>query len=220
MASRSTQISQDGSNIARPSQVFAKDGLLGAVVRDDVGNDGKGYVIVGLGNNEQVRIPVHLLTIEADGQYHIASDRTSLWQSNTALAADGTTIVVPVIAERLELGKRIVEMGKVRLQKLVHTREEVVDEPLLYEEIQVERIERNQMVDSSLPVRYEDDVMIVPVYEEVLVVEKRLFLKEELRITKRQATRHEPQTVTLREEQVVVERSDAASIPEDKPSHI
>jgi uncharacterized protein (TIGR02271 family) len=115
-------------------------------------------------------------------------------------------IVVPVVAEQLAIGKRVIETGKVRLQKRVHTREEVVDEPLLHEEVQVERVERNELVEAAGPVRYEGEVMVVPVYEEVLVLEKRLLLKEELRISKRTHTVQEPQTVTLREEQVVVKR--------------
>jgi len=48
--------------------------------------------------------------------------------------------------------------------------------------------------------------MIVPLLEEVLVVEKRLMLREEVRISKRRNETHRPQTVTLRKEDVNVER--------------
>lgn len=41
--------------------------------------------------------------------------------------------------------------------------------------------------------------------QEVLVVEKRLMLKEEWRVTQRQLTRHRPQLVPLRREELVVE---------------
>jgi stress response protein YsnF len=44
------------------------------------------------------------------------------------------------------------------------------------------------------------------VLEEVLVVEKRLLLKEEVRITKRRIETHMPQRVILRREEVAVER--------------
>jgi stress response protein YsnF len=40
----------------------------------------------------------------------------------------------------------------------------------------------------------------------VVVLEKRLKLVEEVRVTKQQITRHEPQNVTLRRQKVVVER--------------
>ena len=54
--------------------------------------------------------------------------------------------------------------------------------------------------------RQEGDVTIIPIYEERLVVEKRLVLKEELHIRKEQQEVHDPQQVTLRREYVDVER--------------
>jgi len=50
--------------------------------------------------------------------------------------------------------------------------------------------------------------MIVPILEEVVVVEKRLMLKEELHISKQRIETHKPQRVTLRSEEVNVERID------------
>jgi len=89
--------------------------------------------------------------------------------------------------------------------------EEIVDEPLLREEVSVERVPVNRVVDRPVPVRHEGDVMIVPVLEEVLYVEKRLLLKEELRISKRRVEEHAPQRVVLRKEEVIVERIDSRS---------
>jgi stress response protein YsnF len=62
-----------------------------------------------------------------------------------------------------------------------------------------------RLVEEAIPVRYEGDTMIVSVLEEVLVVEKRLMLKEELHIRKRRVERHQPQCVTLRHEEARVE---------------
>jgi stress response protein YsnF len=47
--------------------------------------------------------------------------------------------------------------------------------------------------------------MIIPLLEEVLVVEKRLPLKEELHLTKRRVETHKPQRVRLRREKAVIE---------------
>jgi stress response protein YsnF len=91
------------------------------------------------------------------------------------------------------------------VKKIVHEREEIVDEPLMKEEIHVERVMINRYVEAPVPVRQEDGVTIVPVMEEVLVVEKKLLLKEELRITKRTKTVREPQRVIVKIEEVLVE---------------
>jgi len=96
----------------------------------------------------------------------------------------------------------------VRIRKVVHEREEVVDEPLLDEEVEVERVSINRVVGEPVQIRYEGDIAIIPLHEEVLVVEKRLMLKEELHVAKRQVERRDPQKVSLRREEAVIERKD------------
>lgn len=116
-------------------------------------------------------------------------------------------LVVPVLEERAVIQRDIVESGRVRLSKTVHEHEEAINMTLQHEEVQVERVAINQFVadDASTPVvRYEGDTLIVPVVREVIV--KRLLLVEELRVTKHQVQTQETQNVTLRHEQVEVNR--------------
>ena len=116
---------------------------------------------------------------------------------------------MPVVAEIATLRKRSVDTGRgVRITKSVIEREEIVDEPLEHDELRVERVAVNQVVDpENLPsVRQEGDVTIVPVLEEIIVIEKRTLLKEELRITRVRREVHEPQRVVLRSEIVSAEK--------------
>jgi len=115
-------------------------------------------------------------------------------------------IVVPVVEEQLEVHKRTVDTGSVRICKVVQEREQVVDVPLEGEELSVERVAVDRFVKGPLEVRTEGDTTIIPVVEEVVVVERRWKLKEELRVTRRRRTVSEPQRVTLRREEAVVER--------------
>jgi len=62
------------------------------------------------------------------------------------------------------------------------------------------------MIDEAPEIRHEGDTTIIPVLEEVLVVEKRLILREELHIIRRREEHRDPQKVTLRKENVEVER--------------
>jgi stress response protein YsnF len=64
----------------------------------------------------------------------------------------------------------------------------------------------DRVVDVAPAVRTENDVTIVPVVEEVLVVEKRLVLKEELHIRRKAETKPVEVPVTLRKQRAVVER--------------
>jgi len=118
--------------------------------------------------------------------------------------------VIPVIAEALHVERRERE-GRVRIRKIVHEHEQTVDEALRDERVTVERIAIGRRLDAPAGVRHDGEVMIVPVVEERLIVEKQLFLVEELHIRREVRTRHDPQRVTLRREEVVVERHDPAT---------
>jgi stress response protein YsnF len=72
----------------------------------------------------------------------------------------------------------------------------------------VERVEVNRFVDAPEAVRQEGDVTIVPVMEEVAVVQKRLRVKHELRLTRRRKTHEQTERVVLRNEEAQVLRSD------------
>ncbi|HTN83066.1 MAG TPA: DUF2382 domain-containing protein, partial [Sorangium sp.] len=114
---------------------------------------------------------------------------------------------MPVVAQELEVTKRTIESGRVRITKQVHERVEAVAEPLERERVFVERVAVNRVVTEPPATRQEGDTLIVPVVEEVLVVEKRLVLKEELHITRvRSVEMSPPERVTLRSEDVQVER--------------
>jgi uncharacterized protein (TIGR02271 family) len=130
--------------------------------------------------------------------------------------APTSTVVIPLAAESLEIGKRVVDTGRgVRVTKTVSEREELVDEPLEEDELRVERVPINQVLQPhETPVaRQEGDVTVIPVLEEVVVTEIRRMLKEEVRITRVRREVHKPQRVVLRSEQVSVERFDEAGNP-------
>lgn len=180
--------------------VIDGNGLRGVVSRDVPPHEegATAQVQVRLEDNRSVLVPARALIERDDGTFFLA-------QSLEEFRAGNGTVVVPAIEEELDVRKRKVGTGGVRVTKKVYEREELVDQPLLAQEVDVERVPINRLVESSVPIRYEGDTMIVPVLEEVLVVEKRLMLKEELRITKRQSETHQPQRVILRREEAIVE---------------
>jgi uncharacterized protein (TIGR02271 family) len=166
-------------------------------------------VLVQLDDGRQVLVPLEALHRQEDGSYALHLDPAELEaRQGTGRQVSGRPLVIPVMVEALEIDKRRVETWRVRISKVVHEREEVIDEPLLSEEVSIERLPIHRFVDEAIPIRYEGDTMIISLLEEVPVVEKRLILKEELRITKRQVEAHQPVRVTLRREEVTVEHLD------------
>lgn len=92
----------------------------------------------------------------------------------------------------------------------------LIDPPLWQEEVEITRRAVNRVVDGPQSVRYEGDTTIIPILEEVLSVEKRFMLKEELHIAKRRVETHAPQRLTVRSEAVTVERIEK---PQTKEAH-
>jgi uncharacterized protein (TIGR02271 family) len=180
--------------------------------------------LVRLDDGGEMMLPVNELDLQDDGSYclpfafaaHTGIAHESRAQGSAAMGAEagdasGERIVIPVLQEEMQVHKRVVDTGRgVRVHKTVQEHQEQVDVELMSDTLDVERVPIGQFVDAAaLPVtRQEGDVMIVPVFEEVLVVEKRMRLVEEVRISRRQQARTANQNVVLRSEQVSIEHFD------------
>jgi uncharacterized protein (TIGR02271 family) len=116
---------------------------------------------------------------------------------------------IPLVEERVFVTKREVETGRLRIQVSVEERQESVPVDLSHEEIEIERIPVNKAVTQLPSVRLEGSTTIIPVVEEVVVVEKRLVVVEEIHVRRKSAmeTRHIP--VTLKSEQIHIDRTGA-----------
>jgi uncharacterized protein (TIGR02271 family) len=116
------------------------------------------------------------------------------------------TEVIPIAEEELRVDKRMVTTGKVRVQTKVDVETEIVKATLDGETVEVTRVPVDRIVDRAPEIRTENDVTIIPIVEEVLVVEKRLVLKEELHVHKRKTTEDVETPVELRKQRAVIER--------------
>ena len=206
--------------------VVGDDGLRGVTVAPPGDSTATAAAVeVALSDGRRVVVPVNLLQRRTDGTYYLPlgpDDVTAATASPSTLTGstvaavrpsvppDGgtglATEVIPLVAEQIEVHKRRVETGRVRVTKRVETHEEQVDVALQREDVTVERIPVERFVDEVPPVRHEGDVTIISLVEEVLVVEKRLMVREEIRLTTRRTETHDPRTVTLRKETAHVER--------------
>ena len=122
---------------------------------------------------------------------------------------DKSETIVPLYAEDLAVTKRDTVIGTVRVRLQTQTHEKIIDEMLARERVDVQRVPVGRTVDAVPDVRQEGDVTIIPVIEEVVVVERRLVLKEEIRLTRVRTSERHQETVTLREQQATVERTTA-----------
>ncbi|TNC50202.1 DUF2382 domain-containing protein, partial [Rubellimicrobium rubrum] len=119
------------------------------------------------------------------------------------LPTDG---IIQRIEERATFGKRVVDQGGVRVSTRTEVQTETLRDILQDVTVEVERVPVGRFVEAAEAPRTEGDLTILPVYEERLVVEKRLFLLEEVHV-RRQARSHEVEMpVEVRRQVAEVER--------------
>jgi stress response protein YsnF len=120
------------------------------------------------------------------------------------------TAEVQVLAlhkEDLVVSKRV-RKTLVQATRKTRTWDTVVQEDLHHDQVVVERVAIGRVIDAVPPVRQEGDVTILSVVEEVLVVERRLVLKEEVHLRRVRTTERHVETVALRDQDVSVTRTD------------
>ena len=130
------------------------------------------------------------------------------WQA----VADGDCCVIPVIADVLTLEKRWVDAGaNLRIRKVVGSATVTVETPLASESVKVERIPKDLVVSGFLPVRFDGDVLVVSRVEERPMLQMQHVLVEEIRVTRSTTTTRFSKTVTVRKDDVILERLDPAT---------
>lgn len=123
-----------------------------------------------------------------------------------------------LFAEELEVRKEAVETGRLRVSKQTRTREAFIDEALVSEQAEVERIPVGRQIFEMPSVRQEGETTIIPIVEEVLHTERRLMLKEEVKITRRRKTEQFQDRVPLRYQEAVITRVQSATESADPAS--
>jgi uncharacterized protein (TIGR02271 family) len=113
---------------------------------------------------------------------------------------------IPLVEERMSVSKRQVESGRVRVHVAVEERQETIAQQLAHDDVQIEHVPKNVRLTEMPHVRLEGSTTIIPVVEEVVVVEKALVLVEEIHIRRCTTSEQVEIPVTLRRERASVQR--------------
>jgi uncharacterized protein (TIGR02271 family) len=186
--------------------VYGPDGLIGTIAPGTQAGDGA--TVIDLTDGGRAVVDAAQLAPRTEGGLYLPVRPGDLRRARRAEDVDaGQAVTVPVVREDLDVTKQRHQSGRVVVHITPSTRREVLDLPTVEEHVDVSRVPVNRVVDAAEPARQEGDVMVIPVYEEVVVVERRLMLKEEIRVARRRTVRHEKQEVELRSDDVHVVRS-------------
>jgi uncharacterized protein (TIGR02271 family) len=116
-------------------------------------------------------------------------------------------IIIPVIQEQLTVGKQVIDTAKVTIRKHVTEETTSVNMPLVQEGYRVERVPVNKVVDTVPEVRHEGDNIIIPVLREVVVVQKKYEIIEEVHVIKEKTTTQHQQDIALKKEEITIQRT-------------
>ena len=110
--------------------------------------------------------------------------------------------------EELRARGRLREAGQVNVKKSVRTEREVVRVPKRREEVDIERVSvegEAREASTATEANIGEDEVVLQVFEEEVVVSKRVVLKEEIRLRKKVVEDEETVEVDLRKEEVEVD---------------
>src|SRR5262249_28587193 len=121
-------------------------------------------------------------------------------------APPGDPGVLRLWEEEVSFDRELVETGRVRVRTITNEHEETVEVPLTREHVEVERVPIGREIEAIPQSRQEGDTMIVPVVEEIVVMRRKLVLKEEVHLKLVRSTEQHRESVTLRRQEAVIER--------------
>ncbi len=117
-------------------------------------------------------------------------------------------LVVPVVSEELHADALPVQTGSVRVTKRLEGHDEILEQELRHGRVEVKRVKTERVVDGPQPVQRLGNRLIIPVVSEVLQVEKRWVVTEEIHLTQVEERESVQQTVRVNREEARVERLD------------
>jgi uncharacterized protein (TIGR02271 family) len=109
-------------------------------------------------------------------------------------------------AEEATLTRETVETGRLHVGKHTHTREQLIEADLAHETVEITTVPVGVIIDAMPAIRDDGETLVIPIVEEILVVERRLRLKEEVHVRRIRTTERHRETVTLRHQEAAVTR--------------
>jgi len=127
-------------------------------------------------------------------------------QSAAERTEDQEQLHIPLLAEEVSVGKKQIVTGQVKIATVTRQHEQLVEELVAHDIVEIERTAVGREVDQAPTVREDGDTLIIPIVEEVVVVERRLVLKEEVRVRRKRETQPYQQRVVVRKQEAVITR--------------
>jgi len=161
------------------------------------------YVYVG-----ERKIPVSAFERMDKDRLYVGTQGRQYFETNDRMA-DAGEIRVPVVEERLNVGKRQGEMGAAEIRKTVETEQVNIPVELRHEEVTIDRVDVKDrpVAAGDLDAAFEEGTIRVPVRGEEAVVQKEAFVTGEVVVGREVKTERQTVSDTVRKEHVDVDEN-------------
>jgi uncharacterized protein (TIGR02271 family) len=147
-----------------------------------------------------------------------ATDTSGINSSTNMTSPDAETDIA-LSEEELEIGKREVQAGDVRLRKVVRTEHQEVPVELRREDIEIERVPAGEVSNADATGQaFQEQTIDVPLTAEEPVVQKEAHVTGGVRVTKDVETSTQTVGGDVRSEDIEVERDAGTGTPSDRTS--
>ena len=114
-------------------------------------------------------------------------------------------------SEEVTVSRHEVAGDTVRIGTVTREHDHHINESLTHTRVDIERVPVGRLIESVPPIRDEGDTTVLSVVEEVIVIERRLIPKEEVRIRRVLVAERYQDIVAARHQDVTINRIEAPS---------
>ncbi len=163
----------------RSFPVFDANGQIGRVLTTARFLDDRAEKTVLLDNGQELKVPAGALEVRKDGSFFLRDSANFLPspQAHPAEPEIQTAAPAPVASN----GNAPIPWPEPAVKP------QIPAEALFKSGYDIQTVNVDKLLDGPAQERQEGDTLILPVVEEVWVMEKKLYLRQEIRITKRQS---------------------------------
>lgn len=142
--------------------------------------------VIELENGQKMTVRAEDLKVQQDGSFFLRREGANGVEYNTPEVVVPNTNSVPAPTRDEPASRADVANRPEPVQRAdAATRVEPPASSFFSDDYEIERVPIDRIVDVQVESRQEGDTLILPVLEEVIVYQKKMLLKEEVRITRR-----------------------------------
>ena len=160
--------------------VYDERGRIGSLLSTARFLDPRSEKTIRLDNGQEITVPSAALKVQPDGSFRLLEHRPATPAAPAAAASASAAAPALAPAPPPEVTPALNEESPEVLEP-----EQLRNAGFFQDDYDIEHVPVGRIIDAPVAQRQEGETLVLPVVEEVLVYRRKLYLREEIRITRR-----------------------------------